>query len=165
VHGANGAKVATVQGRNGPDLETLGSGDHGGVDGAERKIAVAQDELGDAEPVGGSDRLHGDRAGGEVAEKAYLRLGAEPAAEQTGDLGDGQNRSDQRARVRLQEVPALVVKVVVGVDVGVERPRVDEDCYERASSARICSIRTEMSFRPLAPAAAARSFRGDFEPR
>lgn len=56
-----------------------------------------------------------------------------------------------------EEIKGLVMVPVVGVDVGVERPGVDQDRYLATSAARISSIRSEMSSRPLRPAAAARS--------
>lgn len=43
---------------------------------------------------------------------------------------------------------------VVRVQVGVERTAVDNDGYDDTSSARICSIRSETSSRPLLPEAA-----------
>jgi len=49
-----------------------------------------------------------------------------------------------------------MVVSIVGVDVGVERPGInDEGTYRTASAARISSIRSEISDRPLRPAAAA----------
>ena len=56
-----------------------------------------------------------------------------------------------------EEFKRLVMVSVVGVDVGVERPGVDQDRYFATSAARISSIRSEMSSRPLRPAPAARS--------
>ena len=45
---------------------------------------------------------------------------------------------------------------VVGIDVGVERSGVDDDCpYRSTSVARISSMRSETSLRPLRPAPAA----------
>ena len=40
---------------------------------------------------------------------------------------------------------------VIGVDVGIERPGIDHYRYGRTSAARISSIRSEMSCRPLLP--------------
>lgn len=48
---------------------------------------------------------------------------------------------------------------VVDVQVGVQRAAVDDDRYDDTSSARICSIRSETSSRPLRPAPAPRSAR------
>ena len=56
-----------------------------------------------------------------------------------------------------EEIKGLVMVPVIGVDVGVERPCVDQDRYLATSAARISSILSEMSSRPLRPAAAARS--------
>ena len=45
---------------------------------------------------------------------------------------------------------------VVGVDVGIQRSRIDENSYRPTSAARISSIRSEISSRPLRPTPAAR---------
>ena len=55
-----------------------------------------------------------------------------------------------------QEVKRLAVVTVVGVDVGIQWSSVDQDGYFATSDARISSIRSEMSSRPLRPAPAAR---------
>lgn len=55
-----------------------------------------------------------------------------------------------------EEVKGVVMVPVVGVDVGVERSGVDQDRYFATSAARISSMRSEMSSRPLRPAPAAR---------
>ncbi len=55
-----------------------------------------------------------------------------------------------------QELERFGVVAVVGIDVGVERSRVDEEGYRATSAARISSMRSEMSSRPLRPAPAAR---------
>lgn len=44
---------------------------------------------------------------------------------------------------------------VVGIDVGIERSRINQKGYGATSAARISSMRSEMSSRPLRPAAAA----------
>ena len=49
---------------------------------------------------------------------------------------------------------------VVGIDVGVERAGVNDECaYRTTSAAKISSMRAEMSLRPLCPAPAAPSRR------
>jgi len=53
-----------------------------------------------------------------------------------------------------QQFECGAVIAVVGVDVGVERAGVDEEGYGVTSAARISSMRSEMSSRPLRPAAA-----------
>ena len=45
----------------------------------------------------------------------------------------------------LEQFEAIGVVVVVRIDVGVERPGVDEQGYRATSSRRISSIRTETS--------------------
>lgn len=58
-----------------------------------------------------------------------------------------------------QQLERFTVMAVVGVDVGVEGAGVDEEGYRVTSAARISSMRSEMSSRPLRPAPAARSLR------
>ena len=59
----------------------------------------------------------------------------------------------------LEKLKAFGMVAVVCVDVGVQRPGVDQERYGRTSARRISSIRSEVSDRPLAPAAAAISWR------
>ncbi len=60
----------------------------------------------------------------------------------------------------LQELEACRVMQIIGIDVRVQRPRIDEDGYRAISDLRISSIRPEMSLAPLLPARAARSCLG-----
>ncbi len=55
-----------------------------------------------------------------------------------------------------QEVKRFAMVAVVGVDVGIQWSSVDQDGYFTTSEARISSMRSEMSSRPLRPAPAAR---------
>ena len=61
-----------------------------------------------------------------------------------------------------EKLEALRVVLVIGVDVGVERTRVDDKGYLDTSERKISSMRTEMSCEPLRPALAASSFRLPF---
>jgi len=61
--------------------------------------------------------------------------------------------------MRFEQVEARGVMLVVAIDVCVERAGIDDQSDEPTSLARISSIRSEMSERPLAPAPAARSRR------
>ena len=56
-----------------------------------------------------------------------------------------------------QQIEAGSVVAVVGVYVGVERAGIDDQSDGDASWVRISSIRSDMSRRPLRPAAAASS--------
>jgi hypothetical protein len=47
VVGAYRAEVAAVESRHGGRAETLGKGDHGGVDAAKWRVGVKLDQLGD----------------------------------------------------------------------------------------------------------------------
>lgn len=87
---------------------------------------VAGDKLGDAERVGRVEWFDRECARGEVAEESDFGLPAESCADQVGDFGDHEDRDDQRAGVALEQVEAGVVVRVVGVDIRIEWPCVDD---------------------------------------
>jgi hypothetical protein len=82
---------------------------------------------------------------GKIAEKADLGLPAQARPDQIGDLGDDEGGDDERAWVRFQQLEAGRVMGVIGVDVGVEGSRVDNQRDGAISEARISSIRCETS--------------------
>lgn len=93
-----------------------------------------------------------------LGQKGHLTMcldDGEVAAIDRGDLID----ADQRPRMGLQQLRARLVVLIVGIDVGVERTRVNDDGYGVTSLPKISSIRSEMSCRPLLPAARAPSTR------
>jgi hypothetical protein len=149
------AEVTAVKRRHFGGVEPLRRGDHRGVDGAERQVAVLGDELGDADRVAGVQRLDREAAAGQVPEEADLGFPAETCLDQVGDLGDDEGGNDKRAGMGLQQPEAGGVMVVVGVDVGVEGTGVDDQRDGAISEARISSIRSETSLCPLRPLAAA----------
>lgn len=69
--------------------------------------------------------------------------------QQIDDLGHNEEWNDERTRVLFQQSKALIMVPVVGVDVGVQRPRVDQKGYGFTSACRISSIRSETSGVPL----------------
>ncbi len=156
------AEVATVEGRDGRRVQALGGRDDRGVDAPERKVAIGGDELCDSEKIGRIDGLEEKLPGGQVAEQANLRLdrcGSQPV-EKVRDLGKAERREDQGTGVLIQQRDALDVVRVIGIEIRVERAGVD---YERdrgpTSAARISSMRSEMSRRPLRTAPEADSLR------
>jgi hypothetical protein len=159
VGGLHDCEVPPIERRQRRNPEALGRSHDRGVDRPQRQVAVPPNELADAQPVAGAHGLHRERAAGDVAEKPDFRLRTDAGRQQIRDLGDRQDGDDQRPRMRLEQLTTGVVMAVVGIDVSVERSGVDEERYRPASLARISSIRTEMSSRPLAPAAAAPNFR------
>lgn len=162
---ADDIEVAAVERRHFGDVEPLGGGDHRGIDGAERQVAVLGDELGDADRVAGVQRLDREGAGGEITEEANLRLPAEPGADQVDDLGDDERGEDERTWVGFEQLQAGGVVGVVGINVGVEGASVEDQRDGAISEARISSIRSETSLWPLRPAAAALSCRRPPAPR
>ncbi len=149
------AEVAAVERRHFSDVEPLCCRDHRGVDGAERQVSVLGDELRDADGVAGMQRLNREAAAGEVAKEANLGLPAQPGSDQVGDLGDDERGEDEGAWVGFEQLQAGSVMGVVGVDVGVEGPGVEDQRDGAISEARISSIRSETSLWPLRPLAAA----------
>jgi hypothetical protein len=162
---ANDAEVAAVERRHFGDVEALGRGDHRGVHGPERQVAVLGDELRDADGVAGMQRLDREASAGEIAEEANLGLPAQPGCDQVGDLGDDERGEDEGAWVGFEQLQAGRVMGVVGVDVGVEGTGVEDQRDGAISEARISSIRSETSLWPLRPLAAALRRRRSPAPR
>jgi hypothetical protein len=81
VRWPNNAEVSAVDRRDLGDCEPLGCRDDRSVDGPKRQIAVRGNELRDAQPVSGENRLDRERAGGEVTEEADLGFDAEAGGE------------------------------------------------------------------------------------
>lgn len=138
------------------DAEALGRHHHRGVHRPERHVAVGGHQLGHAKPICGGDRLRDEVPCGEVTEEAHLGIGAKACGEQVADLGDDKLRDDQRPGMGLEELETCGVMDIVAVDVRVQRPCVNDQRDVPTSLARICSMRSEMSAWPLAPAPAAR---------
>lgn len=116
---AHNAEVAAIERRHLGGVEPLRGGDHRGVDGAKRQVAIFGDELGYANRVTGVQRLDREAAAGEIAEEADLGFPAETRLDQIGNLGDDEGGDDERARMGLEQLQAGRVVGVVGVDVGV----------------------------------------------
>lgn len=149
-------EVPAVYGRDVTDAQPFCCGHHRGVDGAQRQVSVPCNKFSDPQPISRGYRLDDERTVGQVAEESHLRFGAQPGAEEVDHLGDDECRDDQRTRMSLQKLQRRRVVSIVGVDVGIERARIDNNCpYGPTSAARISSIRSEISLRPLRPAAAA----------
>ena len=152
-------EVSSVEGRDSGDTETFGGDNYRGVHGAEGQVSVSVHQFSDPQPVAHSDRVDLEVSRGEVANKADFRVGTESSLEEVDDFGRHQGRNDQWTGMGQQELQAGSVVPVVRVDVCVEWSRVDDQRDDRASRARISSMRSETSERPLRPAAAAPSLR------
>lgn len=123
----------------------LGHGDHGSVDCAQRQIAVLGYELSDADRVLCVQWLDEEVAGGQVAKEADLGLPSKAGPDQIGDLGDDQRGEDERSRMGLEQLQAGSVMSVIGIDVGVKGPGVEDQRDGAISEERISSIRSETS--------------------
>jgi hypothetical protein len=119
-------EVAVVHSREVGDVEALGGGDDRRVDGPEREIPIRRDEFGDSQPVTGRNGLDRERPGGEIAEEADLGFGAQARPQEVSDLRHDEDWDDQRTRVGLEQFKRCVMMGVVAIDVGVQRPSIDE---------------------------------------
>jgi hypothetical protein len=154
--GANDGEVPSVECGDLGDSQPFGCCHDRTVDGSQRQVPILTHQFGDAEPVACHDRLDGEFARREITQEADLGFGAKPCSDEVGHLGDHEYRHDQWTGMLQQELERFGVVPVVGVDVGIERPGVDEEGYRATSAERISSMRSEMSSRPLRPAPAAR---------
>ena len=82
---------------------------------------IPGDELRDAEPIGGENRLRHEVACDEVSEKPRLRGPADALLEEIDDFADDELRHNDLPFVRLEERQASFVIAVGLVVIGVER--------------------------------------------
>jgi hypothetical protein len=158
--GAYDREVTSVDSRDVSDAQPFSRGDDRSIHRAKWHVAIARNQFGDPKPVRGYHRFDGECPDGEVAEESDFGFGPETGREQVDDLGDHQRRNDEWAGMRFEQFEGGSVVRVVGVDVGVERSGVDDDRgYRATSAARISSMRSDTSLRPLCPEPAAPSRR------
>jgi hypothetical protein len=74
--------------------EPFGYCDHGGVDGAERKVRVGLDELGRSTEIGGLEGLEDEGAVCQLAKQLWLGRGAGDLPDQIRRLGHHELRYD-----------------------------------------------------------------------
>ncbi|HET7386977.1 MAG TPA: hypothetical protein VFJ19_09980 [Nocardioidaceae bacterium] len=152
--------MAPVESGDLSDAQAFRGGDDRRIDCAQRQVAVAGDEFGDPQPIHHRHGFDVERATGEVPEETHLRVCTEARCEQVHDLGDDPAGHDERTWVGLEQLERGIVVCIVRVDVGVERSGIDDERgYRATSAARISSMRSETSLRPLCPAPAAPSRR------
>lgn len=108
-----------------------------------------------AKPVTGRHRLDPELARGEIAEESHFGIGTQTRCDKIADLGDYKSGHHEDARMGEEQLKAGFVVPIIGIDVGVERPGINDQGYGATSLARISSTRSETSFFPLRPAAAA----------
>ncbi len=94
---ANDGEVTAVERRQSLDTEPLAGGHDRGVENAERQVTVLLEQIDDACPIEGLDRLDQNLAVTQGAGKRLLRRRADATTEEVGDLGDDERRDDQRA--------------------------------------------------------------------
>jgi len=108
-----------------------------------------------AKPVTGRHRLDPELARGEIAEESHFGIGTQTRCDKIADLGDYKSGHHEDARMGEEQLKAGFVVPIIGIDVGVERPGINDQGYGATSLAKMSSTRSEMSFCPLRPAAAA----------
>ena len=101
---ADDGEVAPVQGRDLRYPQAFGRRDNGGIDRAQGKVAIPGDELGNPQPVLGSDRVDGESSGCEVAEEPDLGLRTEAGRKEVDHLGDDERWNDERSRMGLKQI-------------------------------------------------------------
>ena len=156
---ANDGEVTPIEGQEFTLPEPLSGSDNGGVDRSEWEVSVGASELRNPDPVGCENRFCDEIPGRQVTEKADLRIWAQPRPEQVHDLGDDEDRNNERALMRLEDLEALLMMTVVTVDVRIQRPCIDDEGDQATSARRIFSICSDTSETPLAPEPAASSRR------
>jgi hypothetical protein len=149
------AEVPSIERRDFGYLESLGGRHDGRINRAKREIAVSGGQLRHAQPVSREHRLWGQGAGSKVPEEANFGLDPETRRNQIGDFGDDKDRNQQRPGMFLEKVEAGCVVAVVGIDVRVQRAGIDQEWDFPSSLDTISSMRSETSWWPLRPAAAA----------
>ena len=96
--GAHEAEVPTVEGGDPRCFQALGGGDHGGVDGPEREVAIGRNELGDSNHVPGFEGLGEELTVDQGAEEAEFSSGSESRSSKVRHFGDAQDRDMERVR-------------------------------------------------------------------
>ena len=157
--GAHNPEVSSVECGDLRDAESFCRCDDRSVSGAKGKVSVLGNKFSDPHPVACVDVFGEEVASCQVTQKSDLGICAKASADEVSDFGNDERRDDEGSRVSLEQIEASGVMAVVAIDVGVERASIDDQSDDCTSAARISSMRSEMSSRPLAPAPAARSRR------
>lgn len=123
---ADDREVASVERGDLGDSQALGGDDDRGVDRAQRQVAVSPDELRDAKPVGGCGGLDQQFARIDIAEEPHLVLRARARPQQLDRLGHHEVGYHQGPGMTLEQLEAGMVRGLPAIDVGDERPRVDD---------------------------------------
>ena len=79
--------MPAIDGRYLGDVESFGGRDDRGIDGAERKVVVTRDELGDSDQVDGVNWLEVEVASREVTKEPDFWLPTQAGRDQVGHFG------------------------------------------------------------------------------
>jgi len=91
--------VATVERRNGRLVETLCGRNHGSINGPEWQVLVLMDELGNTQPITGSDWFDAEIATREISKKSDLGIRSQSRANEVDNFGYDQCGDEERLRV------------------------------------------------------------------
>lgn|GEM_PF-2814602 len=126
----NRPEVAVVERGDLGDVQALGDGNHGGVGGAEGKVAVDVDEIGGAGVVVESLVDDGERSSDDGPQECRFDARSTGTTQQVSDFCDHRCRHEDLASGEMQrgeQIGARAVVVVVAVGGGHERPGVTDD--------------------------------------
>lgn len=138
------------------DTKPLGRSYHRRVGSSEGKVAIRSDKLCNSQPVTRNDWFGDEIALCKVCEESDLGFDPQAGTQQVRHFRNDERRHEQRTGMCFEKFETFLVMTVVSIDVGEERPGIDDQRDEPNSAARISSMRSEMSERPLDPAPAAR---------
>lgn len=156
--------MPVIESRHFIDSKSFSSRHHGRIGCAEWEVTVFRHKFCNPQPVAREYRFRNQIALCEVGKESDLGLNPQTGPQQVRDFRDHKGWHKQRPGMSLKKFEARLVMLIVSIDVSEERSGVDDQRDEPNSVARISSIRSEMSVRPLAPAPAARSRRRPVRP-
>lgn len=119
-------EVPAVQCGDDASVDSLGQCDHRSIDRSERQVTIARHELGDPDPIVRFHWHHQEVSSREIAEESDLGGPAEAILQEISDLCDDKLRDEEGAGVSLEKRQARFVIAIILVDVGIERPRIND---------------------------------------
>ena len=95
--------MATIEGRDGADVQALRGSDDGCIDRAEREVAILCNELKNPGPIGLRNCLDLEVSIDDISKKANLGMYPDPFGQEKGDLGNHKRRNCQRTTLAAEE--------------------------------------------------------------
>ncbi len=137
--------MPSIQRRYFRDAESFRGCDDRRIDRSKGTVTVLGDKFCDPQPITGENRFGDEIALGKVGEESDFGFDSQTGFQQVGHFRDDQRRHEQRSGMGLEKFEAGLVVAIVPIDVGEERPSVDDQSDDPNSAARISSIRSELS--------------------